>query len=440
MDKVRNITDFNQSFVAGYREIPQWVRSLELVYLSTVMVFGIPGNGLIILVQLKNKSKSSTDCLVLTMAGFDFICASFNAVLQVIKNTRVVWRFIASSFLCQLFIFLSFMTGGSTTLLMAGIAVDRYIKTCRPLNTFYSTKKAKHLCVVISCASILLAIPAVPVFRLDQYGECQPYYPLIQILKGWQTFLVTMTTGVFFIISVSYSCVVLTLRKRHREQVRIKMALVSGTRGQERRRSPIRRTLEDRNKVYPEGTVSGAPKTTNTTTLSHSVANKTTTSGFQTVCKMNATNGGTPETASRCSDNKVRDDMRINRLNTENPPSANRFATQGNKEKMGSANRISALFKRYRKTTVIRALVLQEQAMNRTTFIMIMITVIYMITHGLNWYIVVQDTHSEFIYISRYISLSSIMINSITNPLFFFCMSSKFRTNAKKVICKPKHI
>lgn len=439
MDKVRNITYFNQSSVAGYREIPQWVRSMELAYLSAVVVFGIPGNGLIILVQLKNKSKSSTDCLVLTMAGFDFICASFNAVLQAFQNTRVVWRFIASSFLCQLFIFLSFMTGGSTTLLMAGIAVDRYIKTCRPLNTFYSTKKAKHLCVVISCASILLALPAVPVFRLDQNGDCQPYYPLIQILKGWQTFLATMTTGMFFIISVSYSCVVLTLRKRHREQVRIKMALVSGTRGPERSRSPVRGTLEDRNKVYPEETVSRAPKTTNTTTLSHNVANKTSTSGFQNVCKTNASTGDTPATVSRHSDNKDREDTPINCLKTNDPPSTNRLAIQGNKEKMTSANRISSLFKRYRKTTVIRALVLQEQAMNRTTFIMIMITVIYMITHGLNWYIVVQDTHSDFIYISRYISLSSIMINCITNPFFFFCMSSKFRTNAKKIMCKPKH-
>ena len=394
MENTTVVEDFKS---IHFFDVPQWVRDVELVYLTAIVILGVPGNGLIILVQMKNKDKSSTDCLVLTMAGFDFVCSSFNALLQIFQNTRVIWRFIASTFLCKAFLFISYATGASTTLLVAGIAIDRYIKTCKPLNTFYTTKKAKLLCVCISVVSFAFAVPTIPVFYLDVSLECTVEFSVFHILNSWNIFLVSMTMTVFGIVSVSYFNVTVSLRKRHKEQLRMRMIFVKGV-------SLLTSKMEDRqmrlhNRITPSTICSNAAD--ETTRVPNAKLNRTVTRSHlqHNVCVI--------PTVKVCDD-------RVKPIQD------------------------STIFRKcHRRTTMIRSLVNQEQAVNRTTMIMLLISIIYMITHGFNWITLFLNSNSVLSFISRYLSLSIILINSITNPLFFFCMSSKFRANAKKLIRKP---
>lgn len=56
--------------------VPKWAEIVVLIYMSMVTVFGIPGNGIILIVQGKIRDKSSTDILVTTMAVFELLCSS----------------------------------------------------------------------------------------------------------------------------------------------------------------------------------------------------------------------------------------------------------------------------------------------------------------------------------------------------------------------------
>lgn len=378
--------------------VPQWVRTVELVYLTAIVVLGVPGNGLIILVQVKNKDKSSTDCLVLTMALFDFICSSFNAVICIIHNTRSIWKFIASTCLCKVFLFTSFATGVSSTLLVACVAIDRYVKTCKPLSTFYTTKKAKIVCGCISVVSVMFAVPTLPVFYLDPVLECNVYLPTAHILNQWNVFLVSMTMTAFIVISVSYIKVTVSLRKRHRAQMRVKMALAQETCRSNAGR--LVRTTAFVNRVIPA-------------TQSSEKTNETTSSPVLGPL--------VSETRSSHANSNVCCTFNVSGQNTD----------------VSCELRPKSLQRHHRKLTLLRGLAYQEQAMNKTTLIMSLISIVYMITHGFNWFILFVNDDSELSEIFSYISLSAIMINSITNPLFFFCLSSKFRTNAKKMCFKP---
>lgn len=377
---------------------PPWVGTLEMIYLVVIVTLGIPGNGLIIFVQLKNKNKSSTDCLVLTMAVFDFVRSSFDAVIHIFRNMEFIWKIIASTCLCKVFLFTSYTTGGSSTLLVAGIAVDRYIKTCRPMNIFCTTKHAKYVCFCLSITCVITALPTFSFFYLDSSMMCMASIETLYAQKIWNKTLVSITIVVFVIVSFCYLSVSLSLRKRYREHRKAKSEILSTTPKEQVKHSTRC------NKILPTN-----KKCNNRTTGIYTVSEPTLSYlQIQASYKIHPTAGSNSDsTGSKKTD--------VNKSNSEFPHPIKHTK---------------------RTLTMQRRLALQEKTMNKTTFIMFLISVIYMTTNAFNWSVFLIDVNSELSLIIRTLSPSIIMINSVTNPIFFFCMSSKFRANARKLLCK----
>lgn len=136
----------------------QHLQIAEICILCVIFFRAAPGNVLVILVQLKNKTKSSTDYFVMTMAAFEFICSTVNVFLQIIKiplTTRLTTAF------CRLYIYTSYTTSTSSALLLATIAIDRYLKTCRSLVQACKADAAKKICIAIAFASVIFPTPSL---------------------------------------------------------------------------------------------------------------------------------------------------------------------------------------------------------------------------------------------------------------------------------------
>lgn len=53
--------------------VPQWTKWTVMTYLLFVMVIGVTGNGLLILMQTKNKTNSNTEYLMFAMTVVEFV-------------------------------------------------------------------------------------------------------------------------------------------------------------------------------------------------------------------------------------------------------------------------------------------------------------------------------------------------------------------------------
>lgn len=219
--------DFNFS-VYGIKNLPEWARITQIVYLAIVMVIGVPGNGLLILVQAKNRNKSSTDCSVLTMAILELICSAFSTTLNMFRNSATVWKQMASDGLCKGLVFIAFVIGFASLCLLANIAIDRYIKTCCPLSITYSVRRAKIICVWIVIINSVLSSPTLATFELDQTLNCNHNS---SFMSTYQRILAIVSIFIIVSILISYIKVVLAIRKRYAQRMNTKLGVINVSHG-----------------------------------------------------------------------------------------------------------------------------------------------------------------------------------------------------------------
>lgn len=110
--------------------IPRSCQIILVVYLSITCVLAIFGNCLILMVEIKNRFKTSTDWLVCFMAVNDILLATFCIPMYVIMHMGY-WAEIASDVLCKFHFYINEVTMFSSALLLGTVAIDRYFKTCR---------------------------------------------------------------------------------------------------------------------------------------------------------------------------------------------------------------------------------------------------------------------------------------------------------------------
>ena len=107
-----------------------WPEVVLIFYMITTAILAIGGNGIIILVEIRNLCKTSTDWLVTSMAANDILFALVNIPVHVMFHSGS-WANIGSDAGCAIHTFVEKVTVFSSTLLLCAVAVDRYLKTCR---------------------------------------------------------------------------------------------------------------------------------------------------------------------------------------------------------------------------------------------------------------------------------------------------------------------
>jgi len=80
-----------------------------------------------------------------------------------------------------------------------------------------------------------------------------------------------------------------------------------------------------------------------------------------------------------------------------------------------------------------RVLKIEGRNLNRLTITTFLISLIYILTWSINWTLYVFGPYVFGIEI-LYLSFSFPMVNCMVNPIMFFCLSSVFRANVKKLL------
>ncbi|XP_060586759.1 atypical chemokine receptor 4-like [Ruditapes philippinarum] len=370
---IYNASDFNAN--RTYADIPDWANISGIIFMTLVTIAGIAGNSLIIVVQLKTRDKTSTDFLVLAMAAFELYCSGINNSLSVLRSFRIIWTSIVSSSVCCFETFSIYLTSISTTFLLTATALDRYIQTCKPLNSYYSKSNAKWICLTLVVSSVILSAPSIGIITADMESlDCVRNMENIVLATIFDLFLSAAFLAMFVIVVVCYSKVTIMLRRRRRQKEMVTNTCTSGTYP-----LAVRQQLKiPRNKVCPTST---------------------------------------QETLENCPSTDVMED------DTNN---AHELHSQ-------EVSQVSAASQTTGQAA-IRKNRSERKILNRTTLIMFLITTIYILTwliHFIVVWIVPPMTSSGRAVLHLVAGLYR--INCMTNAIFYITMSSRFRQNAKKL-------
>ena len=394
--KMRNYSDNQLSDLNSTKEIvgiywtkmPLWVGYVELSYLFVIMLIGIPGNSLIICVQSRNRDKSSTDYLIMVMAAYELVCCSLNASLKMSMNTKL-WIYIASPTLCRFHVNVVYVTTFTSAFLLAAIAVDRYIKTCKPFSTVYNVRTSKIICVVAAFFGFLTGISGYFVEDLDEHLECNVAEKYMTFQYKWNMCIVLFTVVVFLVLTLTYANIAITLRNRVRTR-----------------------------KPTSSVTIETSSIQQNVTTLSKLFRKFKRNKVDHAAVSIN------PVATSSGVNNPSNDIAEVDSSNHETY-----FSTYRVLEEKSTQHRIARVAN--------RPATLAEETVNRTTLMLFVLTIIYAITFTLtNIFVMTADAILGSIMVKLCKSL--LMINCITNPICFFCMSSKYRASAKRLLFRRR--
>ncbi|KAH3753337.1 hypothetical protein DPMN_187972 [Dreissena polymorpha] len=454
----------NLGYVSWMTEVPLWIHNLELAYLLLIAGLGVPGNTLVIFVQSQNRVKTSTDILVITMAIVDLFGSSFNVTVYVFYQIPEIWTRIGNDFVCSLHKFCIYGTSLSSIFLLTVIALDRYMQTCRPLSSLDNTIKAKRACIGVAVVSVLLSIPALFVYHLNSSFECVRTGTRGLVMYIIDCLYALVFVGLFIVVSNCYLKIRIVLKRRLLNRI-------SSKRGQNELTLNGFQTVKMgtwywklfgffSNKVTPEvinvHSIAGSSKSLELTGKDSQARVQQTKNYEHETRKQDFANIHITRFGSDCSLNRdqtnsnlaivdTSSDLRtVPRLNVAHGAMILKAPHEQIKltatdeptiEDRSLSGRTENSLEREEPKCAI--LTKEEQQLNRTTVIMSLITAVYIISWVINWVamiFVTKETETGRIII--HMTKTSFMVNCVTNPALYIIMSSRFRTNAKKILCR----
>lgn len=416
-----NTTDIIQDdFGIRRRGIPTWVNIFEIIYLSMIGLIGTPGNLLIILVQRANPERTSTDYLVVAMACHEMFCSSVNNAVKILMHTGRFWATVASDNLCRVHFFLMYTSTQSSSFLLASIAIDRCIKTCRPLCNVFSLRQSKIICVASSVAGLVLGSVCLVTFELNDYTQCGPSKELLDLQLKWDTVVTLSLAMVVATFIVSYTIIAVTLRKRVLARRKGVNSRETTSDTQTSLKTRLFKIVNKKTKIEPLSSALALKPNVSEGETDGQFVGRSQTNTTQITSEAN----GSCEKDQKGNENSG-DSSNTNALTNIKPSRE----TAGNSLITQSANQnTEQTVKRNKNMRMV------EVAFNRTTRIMFMLSAIYIVL----WTITSIHVHTKFTVLS--VELSEIaktffMMNCITNPILFFTLSMKYRQGAKQLLC-----
>ena len=374
----------------------EWMWIGEMTFLTIIFIFGTAGNILVIMVELENKQKYSTDYFVISMSSYGVVCSTLGSARHVMEYTPAIWNRVKSTAFCQFSWGVGYTVAIATPLLLSAIAVDRYILTCRPLTKAYDVRTGKRFAIGITVVGVVLGLPSMFAVYVDEVLLCDATSEIID-LELYTNSLVVLTFISFCIITVAYICIGRSIRKRKGQTLNNQHDTVG--KDQSGSRSKVLSawsTFRAFNKVKP---------------FRASSENKSHNEPSQ--------NAGHQLAANSSSS-----------YNTQNQSATIDIGTSWDRNGSGKCksdeNGSGQPLRKNQKSELMR----------KTTMIMFFITVTYAVTHVPGWILCFISWNPLLIhYLMHFAALVS-MVNCASNPAFFFLLSSKFRQTAKKIILR----
>lgn len=373
-----------------------WVDYSEIGILLFMFIFGAPGNGLIVFVQWKSTDTTSTDCLVAGMAVCDFLDSSVITALALLNAG--FRHYVASPWFCKLLNFFLYWAAMASVFNIGALAIDRYILICWPFSRIYTKRIAKLVSVLVAVVSGILASPALFFLSYNSAFVMCVLEDGVQVLVGkWNAVLVTSVIIILVLTIVAYFRIACELRKIAKRSTIARGLTVNIGAKNELKKTAIRIASMQ------------TPRSSKKVELNEEQSSlKQVPADFSAARRINKPDAENITEARQPSPKPVMV------CSTSSPHSA--IGTNFQKVQTRDP-------KRFRQLDI-----------DRMTIALFSITVIYIISWGTpsTLFITNYNTHPAF---KRLLYLFG-RSNIVTNPLVFILLSSKFRANAKKVLCR----
>jgi hypothetical protein len=180
------------------------------IFILTAFLIGLPGNVLVILVQIRNAKKNVTDWFVTFLAVSDTVVLSVCVPAIAIMYTGA-WKKYGSVGWCRLLLFTNYVTLMFSTILVVNTGIDRYIKTMN--KHFYTPRKALYSSLGILLASAIVGAPNLAIGTHNSTGQCvfNPAFQKIQL--GLNIILLVVEFVSFLATTFIYTRIVLTIKR-----------------------------------------------------------------------------------------------------------------------------------------------------------------------------------------------------------------------------------
>nr|XP_054767198.1 D(2) dopamine receptor B-like [Lytechinus pictus] len=198
--------------------------AVNLTYYITSLIFGIPGNVVILRTYARKKRKTSTDILIMGQAVIDLLACSFSLPFIF----RSGFPHLTTIGLCRFVFYAEEMFALNAVLMTSLIGIDRYLAVCRPLRRRLTVRKSIALitlCVVFSVSIYVPSPIAISLVMWKGRVVCKivSLNPLGIVL--YVMFISLVFTVSFVVNSILYSLIYVFLQKR----AKIHAELTGGT-------------------------------------------------------------------------------------------------------------------------------------------------------------------------------------------------------------------
>ncbi|KAL3858402.1 hypothetical protein ACJMK2_012993 [Sinanodonta woodiana] len=138
-----------------------------IVFVSLLMIVGIPGNITALLVYLRKFKPSTYRTFVVCLAIVDLAacCISMPFVITLLRYPVL----FPHDGVCKVFRLLSYIPCVSSIFIILTIAVERYRKICVPHSSQMSDRMAKYICIMDILVACCLSSPAAVIYGKRSY-------------------------------------------------------------------------------------------------------------------------------------------------------------------------------------------------------------------------------------------------------------------------------
>lgn len=175
-----------------------------LVLTCLMFIIGLPGNSLVIYVYWRKWRKTTSRIFILALAIFDVV----NCLLMPYEavNVRNVIQFDYDAS-CKFTRMITFMMNNASSFTLVAIAIDRYMRICRPLKAPLTNRKAKLAVLISLVIAVVFSIPAAILYGSMSYliplGKFPGYCALGKLCLISDTFIKTswpLYFGIFTLV------------------------------------------------------------------------------------------------------------------------------------------------------------------------------------------------------------------------------------------------
>ena len=151
----------------------------SFVYTIIMMLIGCPGNILVFYVYFSKWQRSTARVFIISLALFDLV----NGFITTPTELAFMWNIFrwTDPITCKFSRFLTFMMNNASSFTLLGIAIDRYMRICRPLHPSMSTNHAKKVVFVSVFFAILFAWPALVIYGIKTIPYRIPRTPIVAV-------------------------------------------------------------------------------------------------------------------------------------------------------------------------------------------------------------------------------------------------------------------